>query len=152
MRIAVTGSREREPIPEEQAEFERLWDAWRGTVLLHGACPVPGPPVDYVTTMRGVDRWAHEWATKRGILIDPFPPLQKSIRWPRCGPERNRRMVATAGVLFALPGARGTENCIGFAVRQRIPVHRIGTADAWREQGYEARIYVGGIEQRLPGL
>lgn len=127
VRIAVAGTRSRPATPEEARAFRRLWEYLGGTVLLHGACPDAGTrPTDGMPEgMRGIDAWAHERAMARGIPVEPYPPLQVSIGWPGCGPERNRRMVAAAEVVICFPGGAGTASTRGIALQFGRPLYRI---------------------------
>lgn len=60
----------------------------------------------------GADRWAREWALKRGVSCETYP-----ADWERCGrsagPRRNQFMVEDfcPDVGVAAPGGRGTDDC-----------------------------------------
>lgn len=127
MRIAVAGTRSRYPTRAEAAAFYRLWKYLGGSVLLHGCCPDVGTPkTDGVPErMRGVDGWAEERASARGIPVERFPPKQISIGWPGCGPERNRRMVLAAEAVVVFPGGPGTASTKRLAGELRRPLYEI---------------------------
>lgn len=131
VRVAVAGTRARAATPVEAATFHRLWKAIGGTVLLHGCCLAAGEPrSDGVPKrMRGIDAWVEERAAARGVPVERCPPLQVSIGWPGCGPERSRRMVKAADVVVCFPGGRGTERTAGFASEFGRPLYRIYTID-----------------------
>jgi len=133
MKIAVAGSRDGRPTRMQAVAFGRIYAMLGGTVILHGCCPAIGTPLtDGVPVrMRGVDAWIEERATARGIPIERFPPLQVTIGWPGCGPERSRRMVIAAGAVVCLPGGRGTERTRGFALDFGRPLYDIGKDGDW---------------------
>lgn len=118
MKIAVAGARDGIVTAEQAKIFGRIWRHLGGSILLHGCCPARGTlKTDGVPErIRGVDAWAHERATARGIPVETFPALQIAIGWPRCGPERVRRMVKACDVAVAFPGGKGTENFRDFAI------------------------------------
>ena len=148
MILAVTGGRDYMPSEQEAVEFLKLWNRLGGTVLRHGCCPAAKTkPTDGVPfAMRGVDLWAEWWGTGNprawwprlapvGLAdlslprIERFPPLQLTIGWPGCGPERNRRMVTGADALIAFKGGRGTANCIKQARGLGIEVYFVGRGE-----------------------
>jgi hypothetical protein len=126
MRIAVAGTRSRSATREEAEAFHRLWKYLGGTVVLHGCCPAHGPLTDDVPPrMRGIDAWIDDRAKARGIPVEPYPPKQKSIGWPGCGPERNRRMVAAADAVVCFPGGSGTDSTRRLAIEMGKPLYEI---------------------------
>jgi hypothetical protein len=127
MRIAVAGTRASFPSRQDAVAFMHLWQRLGGTVILHGCCPAASeaPTDDVPARMRGVDAWIDSRAKARGIPVEPYPAKQKTIGWPRCGPERNRRMVEAADAVVCFPGGRGTASTRGFAVELRKPLYEI---------------------------
>lgn len=129
--IAVTGGRHQGMIPDGDggwkyhqpavdvllADLEALWTLAGGTkrdpvpVMLNGACP------------RGLDALAKWWAEERGYYVRLFIP-----NWDRdgkaAGPLRNHAMIDEADALVALPGGRGTADCVRRAERKGIPIYR----------------------------
>lgn len=122
--ILITGSRDwtDSAAVEEalQAEYERA-GAPLEVVVMHGAC-------------RGADKLATMWADLKGFEVIPIPASDFG-QWPACGPRRNSAMVnivsysmamvpqVTGSVLaFPMPDSRGTWDCVGKALRKRIPV------------------------------
>lgn len=127
VRVVVAGSRDLIPSRSQAVTFMRLWVQLGGDILLHGCCPALGQPLtdDVPEKMRGVDAWAEARAVARGIPVERFPPLQLSIGWPGCGPERNARMVKAgdAGILF--PGGSGTASTRRLLAASGIPYFQI---------------------------
>ena len=127
MRIAVAGTRSRPATANEAKAFRRLRKKLDGSVLLHGCCPATGTPkTDGVPErMRGIDGWIEERAQARGIAVEHFPPLQLTIGWPGCGPERSRRMVAASDAVILFEGGVGTARTRGFALEMSKPLYEI---------------------------
>lgn len=121
------------PTRDQAVTFGRIWKRLGGTVLLHGCCPATGTPkTDGVPVrMRGVDGWVEERGVARGIPIERFPPLQVSIGWPGCGPERSRRMVLAADAVVLFPGGVGTGRTRGFALEFERPLYEICPDGDW---------------------
>ena len=89
------------------------------TLVMHGAC------ADSETgALKGVDRWANEWATERGIRVEPHPA--DWTRWGgAAGPVRNKRMAEIgAHNCIAFPGRQGTSSMIREAEQFGITVWR----------------------------
>lgn len=127
VRIAVAGSRDGVVTHAQAVTFGKLWRELDGTGLLHGCCPAIGTPeTDGVPErMRGVDAWVGRRAIARGIPVEHFPPLQASIGWPACGPERNRRMVRAADAAIVFPGGAGTASTARWAADLGKPLYEI---------------------------
>ncbi len=98
--------------------------------VLHGACGATWPRV-VAADLTGADRWAHEWATERGVVVHAHP-----ANWERygrgAGPRRNGDMIGRAGQLcrwqedralvLACPGGPGTADCVRQAKRSGLTV------------------------------
>lgn len=140
MRVLVCGGREFGSIPRwavfgspEYARLERKADEETAllnqtldsldesdgiTVLIHGAA-------------RGADRRAAQWASRRGVAIEPYPAdwypngfgkLDKSA-----GPKRNAKMLAEGkpDLVIAFPGGDGTADMVEKAERAGVKVRKI---------------------------
>lgn len=149
MRVAVTGGRTWGRIPVDtpphamaaarvkaNAEHRRLNEALDEihaatpiAELIHGDC-------------RGADRFAAEWAGRRGIRVTPFPVDWDNIDLPGARIRRNGRgkfYDATAGyrrnlrmliegapeLVIAFPGGNGTAHMTAQALKRDIAVLRI---------------------------
>lgn len=108
MRVAVTGGRHFE---DRDQVFDTL-DLLAKTLgpidlLIHGACTDP-----WTGELMGADRWADEWAWKRGV-----PVARCYANWSlgkKAGPIRNRKMLRDSRPMYlvAFPGGAGTKDCI----------------------------------------
>ncbi len=73
---------------------------------------------------KGLDTLVRKIADRMYLDAEPF-----FADWDKhgraAGPIRNREMVATADLLIAFPGGKGTEDCIRAAKERGIPVLRL---------------------------
>lgn len=133
MIVIVTGGRD---YPERASVFAALDTVHAATpieAVLHGACGATWPRVQG-PELTGADRWAHEWAKERGVMIQPHPADWKR-HGNRAGPLRNGHMVEHAGQLarwheervlvLACPGGAGTADCVKQARRSGLTVKRL---------------------------
>lgn len=120
MIVIVTGGRD---YPDREAVHRALDLVHALTpieAVLHGACGATWPRVRG-PELTGADRWAHEWATERGIDVHPHPANWERYG-KRAGPLRNEQMIEHAGQLsrwqyqrtlvLAAPGGAGTADCV----------------------------------------
>jgi YspA, cpYpsA-related SLOG family len=112
----VTGGRDYVPTRADAWALRSVLEEYRCTAVMHGGC-------------RGVDEWAGRVAERLGLSV-----LLRSADWPRhgkaAGPRRNAAMVAevaaAGGLVVALPGGRGTTDCVRQAETAGLPVLRVG--------------------------
>lgn len=118
MIAVVTGGRSY----EDRDHVFKILDQVMPTMIFHGGCSQKKEFNSTVVELRGVDRWADEWAKYRAVPHFCFP-----ADWDlglKAGPMRNRRMVTTAlgmaksnlcpeedARLLAFPGGKGTDSC-----------------------------------------
>ncbi|MEL6179704.1 MAG: SLOG family protein [Myxococcota bacterium] len=110
MRVAVTGSRHGKPTHADAWALRVALTMLGCTTLLHGGAS-------------GYDEWSGRVADRLGIPVEVFSADWSQGR--KAGPIRNRRMLATADHLIALPGGDGTKDCTRAAESMGIPVTRI---------------------------
>jgi hypothetical protein len=121
MIIAVTGGRDYVPRDNDAIAFVGLLHAHRVKVVRHGGC-------------RGADAAAARAAkvyfaeTGLGGEVEEWPADWKK-HGKAAGPIRNRAMLQGVEMLIALPGGRGTADCIRAAREAGITVIDLATKD-----------------------
>jgi hypothetical protein len=118
MILAVTGGRDYDPTPADDAWLDAIHQRTPITLLLDGGA-------------KGTDTYVRLWA--QGVVIWTV------TYWPNwtalgtaAGPQRNERMLKRLrqeGILFGepvallcFPGGAGTKNCVTYARRLGIPL------------------------------
>jgi hypothetical protein len=87
----------------------------RITLLVHGATGAE------TGELRGVDRWADEWAAERGVDVEPHGTMPST--WGKAVAMRNHQMAdAGAHGCIAFPGDRCSEQMVRQAEFYGIPV------------------------------
>lgn len=120
VRILVTGTR-KNGAPIRERVFERLdslvisegFPLHRPIIVVHGKCPYGG-----------VDKYADDWATDRGHMVERHPAAWARYG-KRAGGMRNQEMVDAGAdycIGFPAPGSRGTWDCLQRATDALIPV------------------------------
>ena len=99
------------------------------TRLAHGACgwDRDRPATCTPDKLEGADRWAHEWATERGVPVQTYA-AKWTAQGRSAGPRRNGEMLhqERPNVVVAFPGARGTADLIRQAESMRLRVTQVG--------------------------
>lgn len=100
------------------------------TLVMHGACGSTWPYVRE-KELTGADRWAHEWATERGVEAHGMPANWKR-HGRRAGPFRNGHLIEFARqaarwhwdrvMVLACPGGRDTADCVKQARKNGLTV------------------------------
>jgi len=109
LRVIVTGGRDYQNPSRVFKVLDEIHRTEGIRVVVHGACP------------RGVDTYAHLWAMKNQVHIEPHPG-----EWNKygkgAGHKRNRLMAQLgADLCVVFPGGRGTQNMLGNAIEHNIP-------------------------------
>ena len=125
VRVLVTGGRD---YADKEYLFDVLdrWHAERGI-----ECIIEGGAT-------GADALAGMWANERGVMLHVFP-----AQWElgtSAGMLRNTQMLVEGkpNVVIAFPGDSGTENMMGIAQKQGVPVIRPHRDWQVRESGSQA--------------
>ena len=111
--ILVCGSRDAHDREHVFSQLDATHSIQRIDRILHGGAP-------------GIDTFAGEWATERGIDVTVF-----HAEWDRfgrsAGPRRNAKMLAEGkpDMVFAFPGGIGTADMVKRAEKAGVYVARI---------------------------
>lgn len=107
--------------------------------LMHGACGWNADKHDSdPDKLRGVDRWAHEWATRHKLHIITVP-ARWTTKYHHGGPFRNREMKARlrldlGDTALLFPGGSGTRDMYR-VLSGHIPLIRILLDGSREEKG-----------------
>jgi hypothetical protein len=115
-RILVTGSR---ALDNPEVVFEKLYAekdrvGANNLTVVHGHCP------------KGADFFASRWCAYFADVKEEKYPAHWETHGKMAGPIRNKKMVDLgADIVYAFPRgeARGTMNCVWYAMKAGIPVH-----------------------------
>lgn len=107
--VAVSGSRKYQNAIRMNEILDDLHRQRIIKLLIQGECPEKNPEgVD-----GGADELARLWAKHNEVNSVSVPPKSRKIRWPGCGPARNREMakwMPPPQVWVMFPGAVGTQS------------------------------------------
>lgn len=116
MRVLITGGRDLSVSDWSHTVYRvlRCLESHDDIVLVHGDCS-------------GADQIAkvlHHLYPH--LFLEEGHPAENFGKWPQCGPKRNAHMVSLgADLCIALPGGRGTADCVRKANIAGIPVVHI---------------------------
>lgn len=115
--IIVCGGADYEDRARVFAALDVVHDYEPITLLVHGATGAEKG------RLVGVDRWADEWASERGVRVEAHPAV--SSTWGKAAAMRNHQMAhAGAHGCIAFPGDRCTEQMVRQARFYGIPAWR----------------------------
>lgn len=109
--VAVTGGRNLSDTGLVNQTLNAIHAEHHIDVLVQGGCT-------------GADSIAKQWAIKNLVQVAEFKVEPSQWRASKSsGPTRNWLMLSTCrvNVLVAFPGARGTDDCVGSAMRAKVP-------------------------------
>lgn len=126
LRVLVCGGRDYADRARVFAELEKL--APRMVALCHGACGWDKSKRSAWTwdRLRGADRWADEWARRRGVTCERYP-----ADWTRFGRGAGRIRIGemidafAPNLVVAFPGGIGTERTVMLARDYGAQVTRV---------------------------
>jgi len=110
--VVATGGRAYEGDAEAEDQFKKVLQLVDAQVLRHGGCS-------------GADEFADDVARRMRLIVEIYE-ADWSTYGRAAGPIRNRTMVNGADVLIAMPGGRGTADCIRAAKKAGLEVFHIG--------------------------